>query len=137
MAEAINARGEIVGGAAVTAIDPNTGFPYYHAFLYSGGQMVDLGTLGAIPSSGATAINNQGQIVGDIQATDNISHGFLYNHGKMRDLNNLIAPNSGWLIFAATGINDHGQISAWGYQSTTGLPTGPEHALLLTPLASP
>ena len=39
-ADGINNRGQIVGSANIT------GNSAYHAFLYSGGHMLDLGTVG-------------------------------------------------------------------------------------------
>jgi hypothetical protein len=35
---------------------------------------------------------------------------FLYRNGTSYDLNTLIAPNSGWQILDAYGINDRGEI---------------------------
>src|SRR6516162_1289597 len=49
----INDQGQVVG-TSVTASGA------YHAFLWQGGVMSDLGTLGG--ASGASAINNQGQV---------------------------------------------------------------------------
>jgi hypothetical protein len=45
----------------------------------------------------------------------------------MRDLNSLIAPNSGLVLSAATAINVEGQITG------RGMINGEEHAFLLTP----
>ena len=75
-----------------------------HAFLYRGGVMHDLGTLGG-QNSVANAINNSGQIVGysqvapsaaDLQSGQQIYHGFLYESGKMIDLNTMISATSGF-----------------------------------------
>ena len=44
----------------------------------------------------------------------------------MQKLNKLIAPNNGWVLGQANGINDAGQIVGYG---TIG---GQTHALLLT-----
>src|SRR6516165_9664411 len=55
----INDRGQVVGESNTTGLT--------HAFLYSGGQILDLGTL-AVGTLGAeswaTGINNRGQVVG-------------------------------------------------------------------------
>jgi probable HAF family extracellular repeat protein len=73
--------------------------------------MHDLGTLGG-PESRAVAINERGQVVGraETKAKDEaghpISHAFLWEDGKMRDLGTL----PGGLESFAYGINERGQI---------------------------
>ena len=47
----------------------------------------------------------------------------------MSDLNDLLAPGSGWVIREAYGINDLGWIAATGYSAAL----GKTHALLLVP----
>jgi len=42
----INDRGQVVGWSETADIDPNSGFPTFHAFLWNRGVMHDLGTLG-------------------------------------------------------------------------------------------
>jgi probable HAF family extracellular repeat protein len=58
-AHGMNDAGQVVGFSYAT------GAPYYeeHPFLYSGGELIDLGTLGG-HDAGAWAINNRAQIVG-------------------------------------------------------------------------
>jgi probable HAF family extracellular repeat protein len=107
-----------------------------HAFRYSSGGMVGLGTLPA-PYNGnshACGINNAGQVVGSSYNSDtHLTHAFLYSGGVMLDLNNLVnnPPPQGPLL-EATGINDRGQIIAYGVG--TG---GFIHAYLLTPTSTP
>jgi hypothetical protein len=50
----------------------------------------------------------------------------------MYDLNRLIAPNSGWTLEYAAGINDSGQICGCGIN-----PAGQTEAFLLTPTPEP
>jgi probable HAF family extracellular repeat protein len=117
VASGINNSGQVVGYSYTS------GSGVYHAFLYSGGVMSDLGTLGGGVSL-ASGINNSGQVVGDSQTTGNEAfHAFLYSGGIMSDLNNLFPNNIGTYLYAAIGINDSGQIIADGENG---------HAYLLT-----
>ena len=93
----INASGQVVGTA-------KSSDNYEHAFLFSKGQMLDLGTLGG-RFSGARDINASGEVVGFAQTKDG-GHAFSYSSGKMRDLG---APSER-LGSAAAGINNLGQI---------------------------
>ena len=111
----INNGGQVAGWAT-----DSTG--YGHAFLYSGGAMQDLGTLGG--SSEALGINNSGQVVGLFVFTrgsnGTTDHAFLYSGGQMQDLGTL-----GGVLSVAYGINDSGQIA--GDAPTT---SGDPHAIL-------
>ena len=90
----INNRNEIVG----SLLPFNGGFS--HAFLYSNGRFLDLGTLGTGGSSVATGINNSGQIIGVATTALGSSRGFLYRNGRMQDIG----------AFFPFKINDHGQV---------------------------
>jgi probable HAF family extracellular repeat protein len=63
------------------------------AFLWRGGTMTDIGTLGG-PQAAANAINNSGQVVGFAQTSTDADHGFIYQNGKMTDLGLNIDPNA-------------------------------------------
>ena len=116
----VNDRGQIVG------IADNASFSQ-HAFLYSNGRMHDLGTLGG-GFSKANNVNNRGQIVGVSTITGFFPvYAFLYTEGQLLDLNDLLIPNSGWILDAATGINETGQICGNGRHN------GQNRAFLLTP----
>ena len=77
--------------------------------------------------SSAYGINNKNQVVGSATFPSS-PHAFVWSSTPgMQDLNNLIPPNSGWLLVYAFAINDHGQIAGQGMIS------GETHAFLLTP----
>jgi probable HAF family extracellular repeat protein len=140
VAHGINNRGQIVGYSRIT------GNRAFHAFLYDGGQMLDIGTFGGSFCI-AVGINDSGEVVGRGNFADDSSyralldsrhigfadnsfyHAFLYSRGKLQDLNDLVAPNSGWILISATAINDRGQIVGYGFGPIT---NGPQ-AFLLTP----
>jgi len=103
------------------------------AFLWSEDTgEINLGGLGNAHSI-ARAINNRGEVVGQsyIAGTSATQHGFIWKNGAMTDLNTLIVPGSGWLLWDATDINDDGLIVGGGILN------GHAHAFLLTPVACP
>jgi len=131
-ARAVNQAGQIAGVSLTNMRSPG------HAFLYSGGKMQDLGTLGGTYSQ-ANAINNEAQVAGfaadqpDKKGGWTNQHAFLYAKGKMQDLNELVGAETlaaaGFkTLLEARGINDHGQIVGVGEDLQ-----GHHQAFLLTP----
>jgi probable HAF family extracellular repeat protein len=104
----INNSGQIVGYSY-------TSNEVYHAFLYSGGKMTDLGTLGG-NSSRASGINNNRQIVGISHVSGSMSHAFLYTilntGGTMTDLQDTVDTLGGQQPGSSTAyaINNNGAI---------------------------
>jgi probable HAF family extracellular repeat protein len=105
-AEGINSAGTAVGSYITGG--------YLHAAEYSGGSVVDLGTLGGSQSA-AYGIDDTGDIVGDSYVAGNgTTHAFLYSNNVMIDLNSLLPITSGWTITAAYGIDNVGDIVGVG-----------------------
>jgi probable HAF family extracellular repeat protein len=121
-AKDINDRGQVVGSS-------NTATGSISAFLYTDGAMRDVGTVAAYAGSLGEAINNRGQVVGELLPvdSDDPTHAFLYSRGKLRDLNDLLPPDSGWELNFALGINDRGQIVGVGVHD------GLQRGFLMTP----
>ncbi len=109
---AINSSGQVTG----TVIVPAGG---YHAFLFSGGVLQDLGTLNAtgngniVAVASGMALNDSGTVVGSLVdgTTDEFSQGFIYANGTMSVLTN----PAGEALCSPSGINTDGLIvgSCW------------------------
>jgi probable HAF family extracellular repeat protein len=103
----ISNRGDITGGFLIRRQSPQDVF---HAFLYTRGQLRDLGTLGGEYSAG-WGINDRGQVVGESSLAGNSAeHAFLYSGGQMQDLGTLGGNSS-----VALRINEHGQIVGYSF----------------------
>lgn len=101
----INNDGDVVGhAAAATGVD--------HAFLYTNGEMQDLGTLDGNQSR-AYAINDSGQIAGYSTTSGGPVHAAVYESGNWTDLGTLGGNES-----AAYAINDSGDVA--GYSAMSG-----------------
>lgn len=130
-AHAINDANVIVG-RSLTSLPGGSGARASHAFRWSEGTWLDLGTLrGPAWNSSAQAINGQGVIVGQSDCFA-VSCAFLWNQVEgMLDLNALIDPVAGWRLSIATGINDDGWIVGQGFQG------GVARDFLLLPVSPP
>ena len=139
----INDSGEAIGDVSLP--DGNC-----HAALWRGTQMTDLGTAPGYATSIGAGLNNRGEAVGESfengsfkmflwsHAGSNnalkralgrdMEHAFVYQGGKMLDLNDLIPRAADWTLERARAINDRGQIVGQG------LHHGQERAFLLTPV---
>lgn len=120
----------------IITIDPNfiINFgPYTHATLFDptgNDNNIDLGTLPGGLRSYAYSINDNDQIVG-YSYTSHIIHAAMFDPtggGDNVDLNELIEPDSGWVLTEARCINDNGWIVGQMTNSE-----GDEHAFLITP----
>jgi probable HAF family extracellular repeat protein len=104
----INNAGEVVGTGYLSSSN-------FHAFLYSGGKMKDLGPAGAFQAT-AYAINTTGQIVGTYSLNSGASGTFLYTNGTMTVIPNPSGSRGGFGI----AINDNGEIVGSLYPSAGG-----------------
>lgn len=93
--------GQILGSCPITGDTSGV----FHAFVFSGGKLTDLGSLGG--NSIAGKINAAGQMIGtsNVSALDASFHAVIYTGGKVIDLGTLGGPQS-----FAYGINDSGQV---------------------------
>lgn len=126
---AINASGQVAGSVSSSSGNVERIFRYT-----DGAGMVILGGLGEY--NVALGMNSAGDVVGSGRPTLGSSvfpSAFLFTDaGGMVDLNTLIDPASGWVLQGAGGINDEGQIAAWGTNNLTGA----HRALRLTPVTA-
>jgi len=128
-ANGINDSGQVVGFA-------ETAGGQFRAFRTTAGGDInaasDLGTLGGLDSQ-AFAINALGQVVGSSETAAGESRAFLFDAGGLFDLNTRLASSATGLILTdARGINDLGQIVAFGRDSR-----GFTRSVLLTAVPEP
>ena len=105
-----------------------------HAAIWTDGTASDLGALPGGDRSAATGINGAGFVVGysavapgDPTYALGENRACLWVDGAIRDLNDLIPDDSGWILDAAYGINDDGLIVG------AGVLNGEGRAFLLVP----
>ncbi len=97
-ATGINIRGQIVGTTSVSNGDR-------HAYLHTGGGMVDLGTLGG-PTSEGVALNDLGQVCGNSVTATGQSRAFVWSNGHIYNIGTL---DSGtWS--RTVGLNNRSQV---------------------------
>jgi len=131
-ASAINNQNMVVGATG----NNSTSGEFSHAYLYdyNAATLLDLGTLYGGLTSSAADINEFNQVVGTSWLVTQLTsvydptqyHAFLWENGALTDLNTLLPAGSGWILTAATAINNHGDIVG------TGLLNGQVHGFLLT-----
>lgn len=100
----LNARGQVIGWS-VSGKNLVDSLAATHAFLYTQGELVDLGTLGGRDSR-ATGINASSVVVGHSSLPDAATHAFVYRAGRLSDLGSL----PGGAFSAAYAINASGLI---------------------------
>ena len=104
---AMDANGSVTGQA-----ETSTGT--LHAFLFNSGNPMDLDSFGS-PNSIGAAISN-GVVVGSYTLPDGSTHAFKYNVSSGTvDLNNVLAPASGWVLTAGNAVNAKGAMAGQGF----------------------
>ena len=92
------------GGTSSTSSTSSVVPSIFHAVVWQGGAMIDLGTLGGARSS-AESVNDTGRVVGwSLNQADQV-RAFAWQNGVMSDLGTLGGPGS-----AARAINGDGRI---------------------------
>jgi probable HAF family extracellular repeat protein len=105
----INARGQAAGDSYVNdTVNPTTGFPSMHPYLWTHGHMRDLGTLGGTLTV-TTWLNRRGQVSGQSTlAGDHAAHPFLWDGHELHDLGTF-GGDYGW----PWHLNDRGDVVGW------------------------
>jgi probable HAF family extracellular repeat protein len=121
-------------GSDINDLGQVVGYSGSRPFLYSGGNMIDLGSPGTY-AGGAQALNDAGVIVGyalfNPAPSEPDWRAFVYDNGALVDLNTLADAPAGWRIINAPDINEAGQILATACQGSTC------SSVLLTPVPEP
>src|SRR6266446_251670 len=110
-AAGINDFGQVVGSWGYN--------PGSHAWLYSNGTITDLpepsyATAPGAVGCGASAINNNGQIIGGCRDASSNGHAVLWQNGTVTTLGTI----GGLQVAAASAINNLGQIAGWAATSS-------------------
>ena len=133
-ANRINIHNQVVGRIIQYTTDSKGDYLFSNAqpFFWENGSMRGLGTLEGNDGE-ASGINDAGVVVGWSMGAEG-SRAFIWDKNStagMVNLNELIPEDSGWILVAATAINNQGQIVGYGFQNGG----SNEQAFLLTPVA--
>jgi probable HAF family extracellular repeat protein len=134
----INNENQVVGESD-TDPDESGGYNLTRAFLWDGGDMSDLGALVEDGFSAASAINDDGVIVGWSGNDDGQRRAIIYENGEMTDLNDLVCTINeegitfvpGVILTEARDVNEDGWIVGWGQSRTSSSTT---RGFLLIPI---
>jgi probable HAF family extracellular repeat protein len=108
----INEAGQVAGQGTKATLTPQA-----QAFIWDGGDALNLGVPAEGTLSRARGINDSGDVVGEWRiglGREARFKAFLYEEGQMKDLNALIPANSGWDLTSAQAINENGQVVGSG-----------------------
>jgi len=114
-------------GAAVGYSYVGTGSPVYHAVVFSGGSVTDLGVLPGGVFSQAVGLNALGQVVGNGDVPGGANRGWVYQMGHatpLQTLGTLGGQNS-----AAAAISDAGVVVGSANLAGPYASGGPQHAV--------
>jgi probable HAF family extracellular repeat protein len=110
---AINTNGQVAGHCISATGNAERLFRFSNTT-----GLQDLGGVGEF--NRAWGMNGRGDVVGEGRPSSGIKRAFLYtDQAGLLDLNTLIDPFSGWVLLAATDINDAGQIVGWAFNNLT------------------
>jgi probable HAF family extracellular repeat protein len=126
-ATGLNDHGQVVGTS------DTTGDASFHAFLWQKGQITDLGTLTGDSFSSATAIGNNGLVLGVSISASFSPRATLWRNGTATDMNTLVSPDTVLNLESACSINDKGEII--GFAALKSNPSE-SHAYLAKPIAN-
>jgi probable HAF family extracellular repeat protein len=124
-AQALNNSGLIVGACDLHG-------RLAHGVIWRNGVVKDIGFIGEEDEATCQPldINSAGTVVGVAMPEDGHLRAFIWEKGKLTDLNDVIDPHSGWRLLVASRINDKGEILGRGYYK------GHIHVFTLEPISS-
>lgn len=122
----INDRGDVAGFSDLPGDGPTIAQANFHAFFWSArpytcnGAVItgtcDLGTLSGDAISEALGVNDHDQVVGISLPS---GHAFIWQDGRMTDLNSMRAPGTTLVLTDAQDINDRGEITGQATDPST------------------
>ncbi len=113
----------VIAGASTSAKYPNGVSVYWDAT-----GIHNIGTLPGGSSSWPGFITESGEMLGESTVAGGDNHAYIWTKKKkMKDLNDMIPKNSGWVLHHAASVNKTGQIVGYGTIN------GVDHGFLLTP----